>query len=570
MRSLSSLPSRPLWALLALALLGCSSPDAAPAGDASAPDVATASDAGDPCRGVPPEGRCVGAMAYDQCLVPNERDSRTRLRRVTCGAGEACQMVTGEAQCVLTAECREGDVECLSNTTLRTCTDGRWTMTPCTGGRCVASQDGAACAMESADRMLNGRVTFEARTISSDRMRFVDADDRPLRGAAINVFRGSSLFASTFTSTTDGSFAVSVPNPTMPGDTVVVIPFAARGPMGRDIAYAVLDPGLSAGEHEEEETDSVMAPRPWSWRFSVQDIGSDGVLRITEAEGAGVASVFDHFGLAYREAQMRFGREGEAMLLWMGRGVTWKCGACVTAFARSAFRTRFPQQMNIGMSDDRTYYALPVIGHEAGHWAMNSFGRSPNEGGTHNSTCGSYPGLAWSEGFATWFGQTLLNDPLYWDNQGGFFWRDFAARRNSEGRWNRPTPTGRDVLPGGSAGLLQLVAEDEVTAILWALSNGRADAGPIFTALASPRMLNPVGDGDAAQFERGYRRFRWTGVNLETCAISGATRDVQIASVLPDFLDALACGGFSAERIEAAVEPAMHYPYDPSMSMCRR
>jgi hypothetical protein len=73
-----------------------------------------------------------------------------------------------------------------------------------------------------------------------------------------------------------------------------------------------------------------------------------------------------------------------------------------------------------GHPEDQDEYDDPVILHELGHYVANFFSVDTSPGGAHNPF-DSEPepvSLAWSEGFATWFGAEVRQDPLYLDSFG--------------------------------------------------------------------------------------------------------------------------------------------------------
>jgi hypothetical protein len=111
-------------------------------------------------------------------------------------------------------------------------------------------------------------------------------------------------------------------------------------------------------------------------------------------------------------------------------------------------------------------------------------------------------------------------------------------------------------------GLLQLMAENEIATTLWLLS--RTDANAVLAAMSSPRMLTP---GPNRRFERGYFTQVYTRNADGTYRWTRSTSTA--SSVFPDYLDALACGGFSRERMTEVLAPAMHYPFPVANPLCR-
>ncbi len=100
-----------------------SPPDPSPP-DAPPPDAVT-----NACHGIPTTGICSTPTTVESCVVPEGGDPY--LQTVPCGAGEACQIVSGEAHCVLTAECGDGDTQWSSGTELQSCVAAHWQTSTC-------------------------------------------------------------------------------------------------------------------------------------------------------------------------------------------------------------------------------------------------------------------------------------------------------------------------------------------------------------------------------------------------------------------------------------------------------
>jgi hypothetical protein len=60
-------------------------------------------------------------------------------------------------------------------------------------------------------------------------------------------------------------------------------------------------------------------------------------------------------------------------------------------------------------------YDDAVIAHELGHQIELWYGRTSNPGGVHYIYAPEDPTLAWSEGFASWFGSAVRANPIYVD-----------------------------------------------------------------------------------------------------------------------------------------------------------
>jgi hypothetical protein len=391
-------------------------------------------------------------------------------------------------------------------------------------------------------------------------------EDAPGRGFLVSVFQGMNLVGSTTTSTeaaTAGQFTVRAPNAPAAGDSLVVT--AILRDTDGNARVVAADPMLPAGMQTTGATAGVTAPTAWSWRFDLATPPADGVYRVAEAEGSGAANVFDVHAMVYRHTLAHYRRPASGVLIWMGRGVQWDCGACVGSDALTAFNTRFESQEWFIFDGDFSVYSDSVVAHEAGHWIMSAYGRSPGEGGGHNASTPAFPGLAWSDGWATGYAALVRADPLYVDKQSGsMFWSNVATRTATSPR-PRPTPTGADVMPSNVPGLLQRMGEEEVSAVLWSLGGGGTNLPPVYDALASPRMRVLPASGT---FERGYFRHTYD-FNQMTSEYSNISRTPEAAPTLPDFLDALLCAGFPRETVDRAVEPMTHYPFPSDRTMCR-
>jgi hypothetical protein len=147
---------------------------------------------------------------------------------------------------------------------------------------------------------------------------------------------------------------------------------------------------------------------------------------------------------------------------------------------------------------------------------------------------------------------------VYYDKQGTtFFWFDIASQVYASGT--------AFAAPLKQAGLLQLMDENVVAAMLWGLAPtpnttpyllAPALAG-VWQALASPRMTVPP-------YARDYTVHVWD------VAGPGVFENVVNTNVpapmVADFLDALRCvGGFTAAAVDAVTGD---YPYNAASPKC--
>ncbi|MDO9017151.1 MAG: hypothetical protein Q8S73_12270 [Deltaproteobacteria bacterium] len=508
-------------------------------GDAGAP--------GGPCAGETTEGRCVGVSRVRYCSLPTGA-GEARIVEQDCAADERCEIgPTGRAACRLLAECREGDTQCSDATRLRTCTGGRWVTSTC-APRCEDTGLAAACTLAVPVRTFAGTLTYAARPPNARRTDWDTARTYPGAGFMVLSQRGTSLIQSAVTDAA-GRFTIEVPQSATADDALTFLALG-RDPTAGGILYAVGDPSLPAGEHDIADTSRAgavpSAARVWSWRWNVTALTP--TLHITTAAGSGAARVFDHVRSAAASTRATFGRPGLRLLAWVGLNNRWDCGACFNTSPVQGFGERFESQIWYAGGVDESYWSDSTSGHELGHWVMESYGQSPDEGGRHQIGVPTFPGQAWSEGFATFFGSDLRNDPVNTSKgSGSMFWYDIAMRTQAWDTWN---------LPSASGGLQQFLNETEVSAILWSLRG--ASALPIYQALASERMTRPP-------YGRCYNRHQFT-LPATGLPFAGVCEHLGIpAPHLADQLDAMSCTGFDRARLRAAIGA---YPYPVDSPWC--
>lgn len=457
--------------------------------------------------------------------------------RSPCGAGERCVMRGPRGACEPAGACREGAARCASATRLARCAGGAWTEETC-AARCVGDGLGAACVDLSATRALTGSVRYMRRAIASDLLSWQAPAQRPARGFAVQYRRGDAVLARGVTDE-QGRYALDAPAAAAPGDALAVL--AATGEEGR-ITLMVGDPGLPDGSYRTFET--AARGGPWTWRFPVSDGGTSLDIPLETSPGA---SVFDDLRAGVASVRARMGTPARyALAAWVKRGVQWDCGACFSELVPITLGAqRFDGQLWITGDTSEPWWSDAVTLHEMGHWAMAAWGVIPHEGGAHFLGVPTLPGTAWSEGWASWVSSELRADPRHYAVAGGtFFWWDIARRELFNGSpWSRPSPIGT---------LLQLMDENEVSAVLWSLQ-GDASAARIYRAMATPRMT-------VAPFAR---------CNTQTFYVSGGNGSVctsgEHAPHLADLLDALRCDGVPASVVRAA---AGTYPYPADAPRC--
>ncbi|MDP3208259.1 MAG: hypothetical protein Q8M65_03845, partial [Rhodoglobus sp.] len=349
--------------------------------DGGATDVPSS----DPCSGVTYAGRCATATSVEYCSVTTETGS-PHIERYACGAGERCAIrPSGYADCVPTATCRTGDVECIGPTQLRQCAGGSWVSTTCPR-ECISSPIGDFCGANLATRVVTGRVMYMARG-PNDASRPSGWSTTAFAASAqsflvLSVRRNSDGTVSnidavpTSVGTSDGGrFSIRVPTVPTASDSIIVM--AAAGDGNGGISYVVARPGFTrAGE----QFTGAPAPAPslWFWEWAANRFVSGDTLTITESMGSGAARIFDYLRYTYGYVQGIYGRPGLPLVAWLQFGTSWSCGACMARRPTTLFGSGtapglpFQVQGYFDGSIAQGYWSDPVTAHEFGQWVMSS------------------------------------------------------------------------------------------------------------------------------------------------------------------------------------------------------
>jgi hypothetical protein len=253
-------------------------------------------------------------------------------------------------------------------------------------------------------------------------------------------------------------------------------------------------------------------------------------------ESGGALYIYEWAMFLTGRMERLFGKIPQQSLVFLWRpGVEMFCGAC---FLNRAFggtnvgSLHFDATIMLGGdSGSPSHWSPSVITHEYGHFAMSEYSKMPGEGGPHYVAQASKPGLAWSEAFATFLGQTSLSEgqpvpnPYYFDVQGGTaFWVDLSRAVWSMGAIELPNPAGP---------LSQNINENVVAAMMWDLWRIKGD-GPMFRAVTLPRVVG--------MYNRGYPTVDFV-----------------------DYADALSCARIAtAAELQLSLRTKYRYPWDNS------
>jgi hypothetical protein len=523
----------------------------------------------DPCSGVSLDGRCDNATTVAVCVVPTG-NAPPAPQTYACAGGQSCQVTNGKAGCVLNAgACVAGNSECTTATTIRSCsTAGAWdAATTCANG-CESSALGAFCLPADATTPLSGKFQYswkQANSNASDweaKPGYVGGSGGFLVLSGYTVGNTTTFLGATYTAdgdaTTAGDYSVLVRATPVTGQDFVTF-VAAHDDGAGNLAYLVADPNFNdSADTSHPAMTTGTKPGVWGWSWAVKPTTGplfDGAATVP-LELSGPANVYNWLHQVAKENQARYGRLPLSLIAWVGYHAEWSCGACFADRPTNAFGAIFQSQMVIGgTARDEAFWSDAVITHESGHWLMASYGKSPGEGGSHMIAHATMPGMAWSEGWATFNSGATRKDTLYVDKQGGsMFSIDFGTRDYfGQGTWNRPTPAG---------GLLQRMDENEVAAQLISLAVANGDAAPLYAAMAAPRAVLPP-------YKRGYTRHTWTMLN--TGDLSNVVDTGQAKPCLADYFDALLCGSvsFPPATFETAIVPATYFPFPASGKLCQ-
>jgi hypothetical protein len=505
-------------------------------------------DVSDGCAGLPPDGWCADDNTIAYCTQPTGGGSAT-ISQVPCGASRRCAEAAGAATCEFVdgAVCADGQTRCTGGS-VEYCSGGAWLTETCTAG-CTMTALGATCKSDGPVSTYTGRITYDARGPNESWTDWGSSEALEAYGLLIVSWSGGEILDATYTGSVGGLGDFSILVPTSPSEDDYLVAITVYADESGRFVFAVADPDLAAGEREPLTHGE--SPALWMWSWTTDDYPSGSTIHISEDYGSGAIRVYQLLAASVFAAADELGvADPPSLIGWMGTSISWSCGACFVDTPTDQL-TGFDSQTWIGMNSDAGYWSDAVTAHEAGHYVMAAYGESDGEGGAHTLGVATNPGQAWSEGWATYYSSAVRFSPTYYDKQGGgFFWLDLDMRRYGGGpAWQRPS-AGR--------GLMQLMDENEVAAMLWRLDGEEGDGlQPLLEALQSPRMT-------VAPYGRGYTQRLWDDdpADYETTRWS--------LPFLADFLDALVCDGHAtATQVDAVTEPSTHFPYPSWSPICR-
>ncbi|MBI4702996.1 MAG: hypothetical protein HY744_17915 [Deltaproteobacteria bacterium] len=504
-----------------------------------------------PCGKVPTTGECVGENKIRSCFVPSEPGEEPKIIEVECQPGEKCGPVGDGMGCVLVGECYEQSSRCKDEGTLQNCVNAKWVDTSCGNQKCLAQPgQGAMCTLGEASSgiKLRGHLDYEYLLPNK---KLDDFDPTPHQEGAVDFF---------VTVYDDGELlGMGLTSFESPGDWDIEL---KHKPTDKTFYYfwpMLFDdngvPRMAIAKAKSDDPLEQYSDEYWSWGFGPVcdkpgecDVEDTGEQLIPVKDNAGAANIYQwlDYGI-FKLAELIPSVAPLTVAVFWGPPTEFTCGNCfvppiggganVLYDKEKDAKDHYETTLNIsGSEESPTHWAKSVITHELGHWVMASYTKSPGEGGPHYVDAPSIPGLAYSEGWATYCGQSLISkgpddpDPIYFTKKHGTtFWIDLSKYSYSGGPLGKPDPNGP---------IDQDVNENVI-------------AGMMFSFWASTKAATPQGLGWGALYET-LRSQRLLG-NLN--------RGYHTVDFI-DYLDAMKCEKkASAEQIKAVTEAA-DYPYD--------
>ena len=402
--------------------------------------------------------------------------------------------------CVVDACALVGPLGRCVGAVLTTCLAGEVSETTCEDG-CAYLDDvtGYGCRAVTETAMVSGDIHYQDRP-QTNRGPVGEVRLQPVRGAIVTVIEdGTNAVLATVVTADNGSYLARF---NAAAGTMVHVTAVARSAFVRRPIMVTTSAGAAHGFGSPSFAADV-----------------DTTLDLVVTEAANEAAAFNVFDQTVTAMDVLTRDLGVAAPVALR--LRWFKGSNDgTYFDGSAIHL-------LGASSDDDGYDDTVICHEIGHYVERTVGRSDSPGGGHNGTP-TDPRLGWSEGYATYFAQATLGQPVYSDsNSGGGFFQNIDT----------------DVTRATGSGLSQQISEGLVSEVLWDLGdNGAPDDD----------MVTTSSHAEANRVQAGYLKI-------------GPLRNVGTAGVdLVDFLD----GWFKLYGLTACagvrdIVTAKHgFPYD--------
>jgi len=521
----------------------------------------------DACNGVSTQGKCEGnKVVLCQQPPPGTTGEQPRLVTNDCGANYACSEDASGAVCKLKTACVPGENRCSGdNKAVEICkADGSgFAATACAAKESCTSIPGKAAACEAqpqaggtgATDTLKGCISFERKGLTTTGPTAIAVEPAVLQFVA--VYNGADYIGYGITGAADGCFEAELAAPATADTTVYVFAMdfdpATNQPLVA-VAHYAGDDGSSLPKSSTEYWNwsnkqdgcgdglkAAVVPNkdgPGKHVLGTVDHDADGVpdMLVPEVCGSGAIRIFqwtrfgmvrlgaDHYGLETFLGADQKPRDivksteslkQDSIAVYWEKGKDVACGACFSNKGNGPFHVDPAGEIDdlydtaiyiSGTEANPTQWSYSVLSHELGHWVMANYSQSPGEGGVHYVGQESKPGLAYSEGWATAFGQWNSSfagdwDPVYIDVQDGTTFHVDIEKGTYSG--------GNLVRPKADAGIDQFINENVVAGMIFKLNadgsgvtrniTGGQGLGPdaLFKAFISPRVKSSSGRGYA-------------------------------------------------------------------------
>lgn len=555
----------------------------------------------DICAGIPTSGKCEGNKVVLCQQPPPGAEGNPTVVTNDCGANYTCTDDPTGAFCKLKTACVPGETRCTGdNKAVEVCkADGSgFAATPCPAQESCTSIPGKAASCEAqpqaggtATETLSGCITFERKGLTTTGPTSISVEPAVLQFVA--VYNGDEYIGYAITGAADGCFEAELTKPATADTTVYVF--------AMDFDPATNQPLVAVAHYPGDDGQSLPKSSSEYWNWSnKQDGCGDGLkaavvpnkngagkhvlgsvdhdndpdkrpdMLIPEVCGSGAVRIFqwtrfgmvrlgaDHYGL---ETFAGGGKQRDivtateqlkqdSIAVYWEKGKDVACGACFSNKGNGPFHVDPAGDIDdlydtaiyiSGTEANPTQWSYSVLSHELGHWTMANYSLSPGEGGPHYVGQASKAGLAYSEGWATAFGQWNSSfagdwDPVYIDVQDGTTFHVDIEKGTYSG--------GNLVRPNKEDGLTQPINENVVAGMIFKLNadstgatkniTGGQGLGPdaLFKAFIGPRVKNN-------SLGRGYSRVD-----------------------LVDFFDSARCAESIPNANISAVSDEVTYPWD--------
>lgn len=462
--------------------------------------------------------------------------------KATCKGGMVCRSNANGASCEIEGECAPGTSECAGDHNVRTCQAGKWIVTTCDTGLCKAKPGyGATCIQNAGGQSypITGVLTYEHPPVKEDRTDY-DFDNLVVQGAntvIVVAYDGDEFIGSAYTTASDdpkddGRFTIEATKAPTANTWLWFFPMFFNEDGSPQVAVA----------HPSTYTYSNLESKDyWYWSVDTKGASDVGTVLIKIADGSGALYFYQllAYGMSQSMALAPQVKPFNVLGLWEQNG-QFDCGngTCYVPKGWGA-TVKYDGGEDLyqgavliaGTEDTPHQWSASVILHEFGHYMMDAYSRSPAEAGKHNTTSLEPPGQAWSEGWASFYGQMTLGQPIYFDQQNGTrWWFDISQPKSSV-----PMPD-----PNGA--IDQQMAELANAAMLWHLwdpgTTGAAEEAWDLASVEPALIWKAFSSTRMTQQNRGY-----TKVDMV------------------DYLDSLRCEGVSEQQV-SSITGHYGFPYD--------